>query len=524
MNKQQNLSSAGLENQTSSNRNDDFIEKLGGFLFSFPRKQISVPYFAWVGFLYIGGLCLWANFLNWGSISFDFHDWYEITGPRLYFMQNAIIQGVMPLHMSGTSALVLLTDRFLSIPDIIVSPQILLLRWLTPADFILVNWLFLYTLGFIGMLIFARRFKLSPFVLTVIFLIFNFNGHIESHLSIGHYTWGGYFLISWFVLFVFELQDHQPDWRWIGKMAFLLTLIFMQGSFHQFVGLLIFLMLLALTYPKHFWQLFITNVFACLLAAFRIFPVALIVKKVDQVFIGGFPGAWEVLKGMLELRNGTMIIDGYSWPLNTVSTWEFDFYLGIAGVLFILIFGIYCWIKYPVVSMRFFIPLAILTLLSLGGVYQLVRLFSFPLFDGERVTTRFLMIPMAFLIFVASIYSQQWINSRRLSRYSMLLLCLGVMVLGSDLWSHYEMWNFIAIRQLFEGNLHVFNPALWNTANYNDSLYIGILKRSMGISVTSAVLLIIMAVINPSLKLYVNLTGYLINHHRQKHHHSSGVH
>ena len=40
------------------------------------------------GFLFIIGLAAWGWFLNWGSIPFDFHDWSEITAPRLAFLQE----------------------------------------------------------------------------------------------------------------------------------------------------------------------------------------------------------------------------------------------------------------------------------------------------------------------------------------------------------------------------------------------------------------------------------------------------
>ena len=37
---------------------------------------------------------LWGKFLNWGQIPFDFHDWAEITAPRVAFLRDAMIKGI----------------------------------------------------------------------------------------------------------------------------------------------------------------------------------------------------------------------------------------------------------------------------------------------------------------------------------------------------------------------------------------------------------------------------------------------
>lgn len=40
---------------------------------------------------------------------------------------------------------------------------------------------------------------------SILFLLFNINGHISAHLSVGHATWTGYFLFSWLLPFILEL-------------------------------------------------------------------------------------------------------------------------------------------------------------------------------------------------------------------------------------------------------------------------------------------------------------------------------
>jgi hypothetical protein len=494
---------------------DRFMKTIFHFFHTQDDIHNSVIFWVWSIFLFLCGGFFWGMFLNWGNFDFNFQDWFEITGPRLYFLKDSILQGVLPLHMTGTSALILLTDRYLAIPDLLLSPQIFLLRFMNPALFVLVNWLILYSAGFIGLVIFSRKFNLSPFALTIIFLLFNFNGQIEAHLSIGHTTWGGYFLFPWFVLFMLELQENVIHWRWVVKAAGLLFIVFLQGSFHQFVWLLLFLGLLAVVFPKHFGPIILAGVFACLFSAVRIFPATLISGSVNQEFLGGFPGFWELLSGLVEIRDPNVVIPGL---VHNIYVWEFDFYIGLLGTIFLAFFGIYQWIKKSVISIRFLIPMAGLLLLSLGETYGFVHVLSLPMFDGERVTTRFLSLPLVFLVLFAGVNFQKWINQKEIRFYQYLLLLLGLGVICSDLWSHFQLWQLSSMVMLFDG-LRVFNPATWVQANYVDSLYTGVLRRGAIVTIISVGFAGGIAWFNPvvgfSLPIIQSIFNHLRPHRRQ---------
>jgi len=472
---------------------DHFMKLALRFFHAEEDLTSRVLFWSWSLFLYLGGGVLWAVFLNWGNFDFTFQDWFEITGPRLYFLKNALMQGVLPLHMTGTSALILLTDRYLTIPDLLLSPQILLLRFINPAEFVLLNWLILYSAGFLAVVIFSRKYKLSPFALAVIFLLFNFNGQIEAHLSIGHITWGGYFLFPWFVLWMLELQEKVIHLRWVVKVAGLLFLIFLQGSFHQFVWLLLFLGFLVLVFPRHFLAIISSGVFACLFSAVRILPAILIAGKVDQEFLGGFPGLWELLSGFVEMKNPALMVQGLS---HNLYAWEFDFYIGLMGVIFLVFFGIYAVIKSSTISLRFLFPMAGLFLLSLGGTYGIIHILPLPIFDGERMTARLFSLPLVFLIFFAGINFQKWLDQQDDQPFHYLMLLFGLGVMASDLWSHFQLWQLNSVVTLW-GDPRIFNPATWVQANYVDSLYTGMLRRGLIITIISAAVAIVIAWINP---------------------------
>ena len=146
--------------------------------------------------LFVLGLFLWGQFFNWGDIPYDFHDWAEVNAPRMAFIGDAVRNGKLPLHMPDSSALRGVTDRFMVIPDVILSPQVVLLAFMSVGTFVLIDVWLLYSIGFLALLWFRRKYSLSITVFSVIFLLFNFNGHILSHIQHRPYYLGRVFSFS----------------------------------------------------------------------------------------------------------------------------------------------------------------------------------------------------------------------------------------------------------------------------------------------------------------------------------------
>ena len=90
---------------------------------------------AWMAGLFVAGLVGWAYAIGWGLTPLDFHDWTGINLPRLLFLQNALRGGEWPLHMAGTASLHGVTDRFLALPDVMTSPQTILLLFMPVTTF-----------------------------------------------------------------------------------------------------------------------------------------------------------------------------------------------------------------------------------------------------------------------------------------------------------------------------------------------------------------------------------------------------
>ena len=454
-------------------------------------KVRTFMYGIWLFLLYCLGLFLWSRFLNFGDIHFTFLDWGEDSGPRLVFLQNAIKSGVLPLHMSNPGGLSSITDRFISIPDVILSPQVFLLNFLYPEEFILFNTLLQYSIGFVGLLFLRKKFSLSAVPFTIFFFIFNFNGHVLAHHAVGHFPWGGYFLLSWFILQIFRLLDGKQGWLWITQTALLLFIIFLQGSFHQYMHCLFFLFLISLTGKKYFWPAIGAFIASGMLSLVRVAPTMLVIDHFNTVFHGGFPTVQTLLEAFMKINPANIIVQVPGGM--KMGWWEFDYYIGVIGFLFILFFGVYRWIfnkNFKTFYPQLLLPIVCMTIFSLGTVYKIFTELPIPL--GERVTTRFIVLPLLFLCTIAVLKFDQWLKERNIK--TVLWLVIGVCLLGMvfELWQHFKVWQLSNMFTLFEEGRFV--PSIWYVDNYRDIYYTGaILLGGLG-SLGTLIFLIVMSI------------------------------
>ncbi len=135
------------------------------------NNKIGKSNWVWIAGLWLVGLFLFGQFFNWGNIPFDFHDWAEVNAPRLAFVRDAVIKGVLPLHMPDGSALRNVTDRYMALPDVMLAPQMLLLGVMTVGWFVLVNVWLMYSLGLLGLVQLWKRLRLSPVSFAALFIL-----------------------------------------------------------------------------------------------------------------------------------------------------------------------------------------------------------------------------------------------------------------------------------------------------------------------------------------------------------------
>ena len=156
--------------------------------------------------LYASGFLHWLLFFKLGKLTFRAFDWGK---EYIYYslLKQWIETGRIPYHIDlafhGT-------HRFLAIPEVNLSPQILLLPLVQVGTFVVINTILLYSIGFIGCLLIKQRYRLGIASFTLLFLIFNFNGHLIAHIGVGHSMWAGYFLLPFYFLYLLELIGDKP--------------------------------------------------------------------------------------------------------------------------------------------------------------------------------------------------------------------------------------------------------------------------------------------------------------------------
>ena len=93
--------------------------------------------------------------------------------------------------------------------------------------------------------------------------------------------------------------------------------------------------------------------------------------------------------------------------------------------------------------------MAAMTLLSIGRIYKLINLLGIPLISSQRVSTRFIIFPVLFLLAFAGLGLQNHLDrlgdSRAVRGLAMALLGVG----AHDLWQHIKLWRVERMFDLF---------------------------------------------------------------------------
>jgi hypothetical protein len=459
---------------------------LGEFLFVpvEPRRRSQVAFALFLLLLYVGGVVHWVYYFHGGQMTFQAYDW-----PKEYSyystLKQAVTEGRIPYHIDHPFQG---TNRFMSIPETVISPQIILLRWLSVGQFILVNFLFLYSLFFAGCVLLMRRFRLPPFAFLVLFTLAGFNGHITAHLAVGHSMWGGFFLLPFFALEMLNLAEGKASLGVVGRTALVLFAMFMQGSFHIVIWCWMFLAFMA----AGTWRLARPVVgivgLSALLSAFRLIPDLFTFAGFSFPYLGGYPSLQDLFAGLTVIRQVNYThIGGF---FGTLGWQEYDAFIGLGGLAFVLIFGIYFRIKKdPAYSgLRFAaldVPIVMMVLLSINDTYAVLA--RLPLFAVERVSSRFIIIPLVILIVLGSIRFGQWLPGISRSTGAKVLLGAIYIDLATSLAIHNFNWRISRIennhpKELYDGIYHIITMP--------DSRYVFLVN--LGIAITILTLAVVL--------------------------------
>jgi hypothetical protein len=182
-------------------------------------------------------------------------------------------------------------------------------------------------------------------------------------------------------------------------------------------------------------------------------------------------------------------------PLSPLGWWEIDHYVGVLGLAFILVYGVLIpWLDRPpeTRSRVLAAPILAMTVLSIGRLFEPINALGIPLISSQRVSTRFMILPLLFLLVLAGSKLQ-----RRLERSGASLgaqaLGLALLAVGAqDLWQHIKLWRYERMFGLFADLPVDLSGEV--VANHSDPAYTLALGIGWGVALLTLVALVYAAV------------------------------
>ncbi len=324
-------------------------------------------------------------------------------------------------------------------PEISLTPDLLMLGYLPNNTYFLVHWLIFATIGFFGLILLAKRLRLSSWVFVYVAILFNMNGFIGSHLSEGHIQWAGYFLFPFLFYWLPDIDSSDSTVQRAAamKLGLLLGAMFLNGSFHIAVWCCMFMALILLYRGELMRWILLALLVGGLLGVSRLLPAALYLPaKVD--FVSGYPSISVLLEAFTTIR--LPIAPKYGEPFVGLQWHEYSVFIGYVGFVFIG-FGIYQALRAGLKSpLLWWVPAGLVMLMfALGDVYQVMPNSGLPFANIERVASRFIIVPFLLALFVAAVGVTQY--EIRHPRYTRLALMLSLAPMIGEIFQYARKWR-----------------------------------------------------------------------------------
>jgi hypothetical protein len=172
--------------------------------------------------------------------------------------------------------------------------------------------------------------------------------------------------------------------------------------------------------------------------------------------------------------------------------WEFDYFVGVFGFAFIVFFGmVRTWLNEKPYRSLFF-AMIVLALFSFGDLYKPLFNSPLPFLDSERAPARFIIVPVVFLIVLASIQFSSFV-ARWNREHSMekILVLFGSFLVGYELFQHSRSWRLV---NLTTQVLERYNDIIQvKVVNISDPVYTISIISGLAVTVVSLAVLAFLA-------------------------------
>lgn len=178
--------------------------------------------------------------------------------------------------------------------------------------------------------------------------------------------------------------------------------------------------------------------------------------------------------------------------------WEYNLYIGAAAAVLLIIFAA-ARVRAAVRERRFpliLIPCATIAFLSVSDVYGYFRALPLPLFAGERVSSRFLILPFLFVV-VEALRSEKGIRARIAGRKTAsAALTAGFLLLfgraGWELLTEARNWRVLEAVRAFP--VTPTDLTIKTVANHADPVYTSALWIGAAATAATAIVMALLYV------------------------------
>jgi hypothetical protein len=263
-------------------------------------------------------------------------------------------------------------------------------------------------------------------------------------------------------------------------MGLVLSAMELVGTTHFFAIGILFLGVLFLFTSKERGDILKAVLIAFALNIFRLIPAAFALTSLDKPPFAGFTTLSDLIVGLVWI-----IPPKESFVGLPIAWWEFDMYIGVVGLAFIAFFGLRLITNNNVLPEKessyrpLFLTILIFSVLSIGYLYVPINYVPLPLFNLIHVPSRFFILPLLFMVTLASKEIQTWLASKSNSTSLSLLLLLLLAVLGHDLFQHARLWR---LEYIFEAFPERALDTDLSIVSQVDPTYMAVLAVSWGIS------------------------------------------
>ena len=422
------------------------LKKIENSFFGEPGKIFAAVFLT---VLFLLGLSHWISSFRLGNIPMSIADWPKEKQYCLVLKQ-AVTENKIPYFISEP---VLQTDMFLGSPETMVSPQVVLLKWLSPGEFECFNMVLFYMFGFAGCLLVRRRFNLNLAAFTALFLLVNFNGYTVSRMGVGHVQWLSVFLLPFFVLLVFDLDAGRKGLKTALQLALLFFFMLLQGGFHIYVWCVFFLLIFMLADFKKWKNISMALGVSALLSAFRLLPALVAYAGKNNAGSKGYPSIITLLSAMIIPQdvNFQLYQGAFGW-------FEYNLFTDITGFAFIAFFCILPGILSKIGKNTETGPVEALP--GLKGVYIamiVVLLFTFdrfygvfsfvPFLNSQSAALRMVIIPFFFALVLAAARFSSFTKGLK-SGAAKALISSGILLMAGSLIEHAGLWKIKRLEAL----------------------------------------------------------------------------